>query len=191
MDKIEEILNFWFEGINDQTPINKNAPPFKKWFARDPKFDQLIRGKFEKDLQAAQKGSFKSLENSPQGALALILLFDQFSRNIYRNSSQAFAYDLLALKLAREMVNTGGDKELPLIYRVFVYMPFMHAEDLEIQELGVKCFEELAAQSKKISPQNTHYFEYNLSYSQKHRDIIQRFGRFPYRDVIGQSGSFF
>lgn len=184
MDKIKEILDFWFEGIDDKTPINKNASPFKKWFVKDPKFDQLIRDKFEKDLEAAQEGIFKSWENSPQGVLALILLFDQFSRNLTRDSPRAFACDHLALKLAQEMVKEGTDKDLPLIYRVFVYMPFMHAENLEIQNLGVKCFEELVTDSKKIIPQNTLYFEYNLSYSRKHQEIIQQFGRFPHRNTV-------
>ena len=184
MDKIKAILDFWFEAIDDETPINKNAFPFKKWFVKDRKFDQLIREKFEKDLEAAHEGSFQSWENSPQGSLALILLFDQFSRNLTRDSPRAFACDPLALKLAQEMVKEGRDKELPFIYRVFVYMPFMHAENLEIQNLGVKCFEELVTDSKKMIPQNTPYFEYNLSYARRHRDIIKQFSRFPHRNAL-------
>ncbi len=184
MNKIQEILDFWFEGIDDHTLIDKNNLPFKKWFARNFPFDQEVREKFEQDLQSAKEGQCKSWEDSPSGCLALILLFDQFSRNLFRDSPRAFACDPLALKLAQEMVKEGRDKELPLIYRVFVYMPFMHAEDLLAQEKGVECFEKLVEESKKENPQNTHYFEYNLYYCRKHCDIIKQFGRFPDRDTI-------
>lgn len=184
MDKVRKILDFWFEGINDHTLINRNIAPFKKWFAKNLPFDQEVKTQFQEDLTAAALGKYKSWEASVQGCLALILLFDQFSRNLYRDTPEAFAYDYLALALAKRMVEEGQDKKLPLIYRIFVYMPFMHAEDVKIQELSLRFFEDLVAESKKKIPLHTPYFEYSLSYAQRHYDIIKQFHRFPHRNGI-------
>lgn len=179
----DDILAFWFHGITDATPINKNKPPANQWFVKNSRFNDEIRQRFEADWHKARAGELKDWGGSPRGTLALVILFDQFPRNMFRNSSQAFATDVLALDLASRSIREGADQKLALIERVFLYMPFMHAEDLKAQEEGVRCFQNLIEESKNKSPHNTHYFEYNLSFARRHRDIIAQFGRFPHRNA--------
>ena len=184
MNRIDDILNFWFEGIDDKTSIDKKASPFKKWFAKDEKFDREIRQRFEEDLIRAQKGEYKSLEDSGPNRLALIILFDQFSRNMYRNTPKMFEADSFALDLTLRSIKDFRDQQLQLIERVFLYMPLEHAEDLTAQNLSLKCFQNLIDESKLKTPQNTSYYEYTFNYAKKHHAIIEKFGRFPHRNSI-------
>ncbi|MCK5180691.1 MAG: DUF924 family protein, partial [Candidatus Omnitrophica bacterium] len=105
MDKIDIILNYWFEGVNDATAIDKKALPFAKWFIKDKKLDEEIREQFESDLMKAADGEYKDWEGSAKGHLALILLYDQFSRNIYRDTPRMYAYDALALDLTLRTID--------------------------------------------------------------------------------------
>lgn len=180
----KDILTFWFSFLTDATPIDKKLPPAKLWFNGGRAFDEEIRQKFLRDYLMARAGEYKEWEATARGRLALILIFDQFSRSMFRGTPQAFETDAQALELAQRSVKDGKDKELTCIERVFVYMPFMHAESLDIQELGIKSFFALIEESKTKSPHNTAYFQYNLNYAKQHRDIIARFGRFPHRNAV-------
>lgn len=184
MDKIAEILDFWFEGIDDKTPINKGASPFNKWYKKDEKFDLEIRQRFEADFLKAKQGGYKSWEDSGPGRLALIILFDQFSRNMYRGSPKMFEMDSLALDLALRSIKDFRDQQLQIIDRVFLYMPLQHAENRATQELSLKQFQSLTEESKLKTPHNTAYYEYTFDYAKQHRAIIERFGRFPHRNGI-------
>ena len=184
MTRPNDILAFWFQNIDDQTTIPKKNPPASRWFAKDKQFDDEIRNKFSADLERAGEGEYRDWEGFARGRLALVLLFDQFSRNIYRDTPTMFAHDALALDLTMRSIHEKKDRELPLIYRIFFYMPLMHAEDGSMQELSVQCFLSVVEESKTICPYNTSYFEYNWSYAKQHRDIIARFGRFPHRNKI-------
>ena len=104
--------------------------------------------------------------------------------SMFRGTPQAFETDGLALELSKRSIKDGKEKELMLIERVFLYMPFMHAESLDAQELGIKSFFGLIEESKAKASPNTAYFQYNLTYAKQHRDIIARFGRFPHRNTI-------
>jgi len=177
-------LNYWFEGVNDSTLINKKALPFKKWFIKDKKVDEGIREQFEPDLTKAADGEHKDWEESAKGRLALIILYDQFSRNMYRDMPRMYAYDALALNLTLRTIDQRRDYELSLIQRVFLYMPLMHFEDPTLQQLSVRCFTNLVEESKAKTPDNTHYYEYTLKYAREHHDTVIRFGRFPHRDAI-------
>jgi uncharacterized protein (DUF924 family) len=95
-----------------------------------------------------------------------------------------FGCDAKAVELAKQTIMEGKDADLPLIYRVFLFMPLMHAEDLDDQELGVRIFRDLVDLSRRICPENTSYYEYTLDYAVRHRDIIKRFGRFPHRNAL-------
>lgn len=183
-DKIDIILNYWFDSIDDSTAIDKNTLPFKKWFTKDTKTDEEIRRWFEEDLIKAAGGEYKDWEDSPQGRLALILLYDQFSRNMYRETEKMYAYDVLALELTLRTINQAKEQDLTLIRRAFLYMPLMHSEDPEIQQLSVEYFNKLVEESKIEIPANTHYYEYTLKYAQEHCNTVTQFGRFPYRDAI-------
>jgi uncharacterized protein (DUF924 family) len=184
MASAQEILEFWFEHLDDSQKIHHSLPHVRKWFTKNAQFDNTIRERFETDLINARQGQYKAWEHSAIGCLALILLFDQFSRNLYRNTPAMFATDSVALDLTRRCIEEGLDNQLPLIYRVFLYMPLMHAEDLEVQELSMKAFQILVDESKLKSPQSVPYFEYTLAYAKRHRDIIKQFGRFPHRNKI-------
>ena len=184
MDKIQDILHFWFEGLNDTVQIDKNAPVVKKWFIKNTQFDQDIKNKFEKTLIEAKQGQHRDWEQNASGRLALVILFDQFSRNIYRASPGAFETDSRALQLTLKSIDNKKDQEFELIERLFLYMPLMHAEDLNIQKTSVEKFTQLTQESKTKSPPNTSYYMSTLDYAQRHCQIIERFSRFPHRNEV-------
>lgn len=164
----QDILDFWF-GPEDSEAFTK---PQEKWFKKDPQFDEAIRENFAPLLEAFKQGSLDAWRADPWGALALILLLDQFPRNLFRGSDESFAYDGTALALAKEALEKGFDQEVPPVQRVFYYLPFEHSEVLEDQERSVKLFEVLEKDLPGF-----------LTYAQQHYDIIKRFGRFPHRNV--------
>ena len=187
-EKIKEILSYWFHGIDDQTPADRNTLPFKKWFLKDEKVDEEIRRLFEADLTKASQGAYKNWEESVEGRLALILLYDQFSRNMYRGMEKMYAFDALAVELTLRTVDQGKDRGLMLIQRAFLYLPLMHFEDLALQQMSVDFYTKLVEESKVKNPGNTPYYEYTLKYAQEHYDTIEEFGRFPHRDAILKRG---
>lgn len=184
--RVQEILDFWFGGLTDADRIYQGHPVARYWFNPNDDFDRQIRERFESDVEAAAEGTYETWINDPHGRLALIILTDQFSRNLYRNTPRMYATDAMALELSQRCLSGGADRKLMLVERLFVYMPFMHSEDLSVQKFSLKCFEQLAAESKRICPQNTHYYANTLKYAQKHHDDIARDGRFVYRDKILQ-----
>lgn len=186
MNSIDKIFRFWFHSLTDEIPIDKKSPPVSLWFNGGKSFDDEIRQKFLKDYLRARAGEFKEWEASARGRLALVIIFDQFSRNMFRNTPQAFETDALALELTQRSIKDGKDKELKLIERVFLYMPLMHAESFDAQEEGVRYFESLVEESGTKALHNEFYFKYNLAYARGHCDIIARFGRFPHRNKVLQ-----
>ena len=157
----EEVLTFWFE----------ETKPYQ-WYRRDDAFDASIRNRFEKLHQQAATGELDSWAGNARSAFALILILDQFSRNLFRDTPQAFSCDDLALAAARDAIARGFDKQFGDRERAFFYMPFMHAEDLAAQEECVA----LCRDHMEGSDNEPHAIE--------HRDIIERFGRFPHRNKI-------
>ena len=184
MSSSEDILDFWFEGVDDATPIDKHKRPFQKWFTKDALLDREIRERFESDLNGALAGEYKEWEQAPRDALALILLCDQLTRNMYRDTPKMFAGDVLAQELALRLTSGQKERTLNFIERVFVYMPLMHAEAIKAQRLSVGYFAELVEESKKNNPGNTHYYSYSWDYANRHYAIIERFGRFPHRNAV-------
>lgn len=180
----EDIIRYWFEEITDRDAFNKNKSPFSKWFSGGKRIDEEISQRFAEDLRKAKRGAYDSWQQTPRGCLALIILFDQFSRNIYRHTPEMYAADTRAFDLAMRMLQDGTVEELELIHRVFVCMPLMHTEDLAAQLRSVEEFTRIVELSRLKCPQNTSYFEYNLKYAYQHKDDIFRFGRFPYRNAV-------
>lgn len=170
MSGIEQILDFWF---NDP-----QAPPGtrKVWFAKDPKFDQLIRSRFQNDYHAAAAGQLDQWQESPQGCVALILLLDQFPRNMFRDTPTAFDTDPQALAVTERAIKRGFDQKLPSLQRWFLYIPLMHSENLNHQNQSVQLF----AQLRDQNPETASAF----SYAVRHQEVIERFGRFPHRNKI-------
>ncbi|GAB3022516.1 DUF924 family protein [Bowmanella dokdonensis] len=177
--QIERIYQFWFGEISDEL-----APKEKQqlWYASTKRLDKQIEAEFSELLTEAAEGKHDDWKDSAKGRLALILLFDQFSRNIYRGKPQAFAFDSLALALCNEGREKQQDKQLSLVERLFFYHPLEHAEDLPSQECCVELFQMLAEQYPDGAQ---HQAAANaLKYAIEHRDIIARFGRFPHRNEV-------
>ena len=159
------ILDFWRE-----------AGP-EKWFAKDEAFDAEIRRHFLAEVEAAARGELSAWEETPEGVYALLLLLDQFPRNLYRGSPQAFAADPLALAVAERAIARGFDRAFENPERRFIYMPFMHSEDLADQQRCIALCE--AADDPE-----------GVKFAVIHRDIIRDFGRFPHRNpVLGRQSS--
>lgn len=154
---------------HDITGFWRVAGP-KKWFAKNPNFDSAIQLKFEPVHYMAALGRHDKWMESAEGSLALLILLDQFPRNMWRNTGHAFATDGKARQIARHAVATGQDLEIEPALRTFCYLPFEHSEDMADQDESVRLFTALADPD-------------TLTYAQLHRDIIVRFGRFPHRNA--------
>ena len=143
---------------------------FKAWFSKDEDFDDRFRSRFAQAHEAAVRGELAGWEASPEGALALILLLDQFPRNCFRDTSRMFASDALAVVAADRAIAAGHDLAIEPELRAFFYLPYEHAEDLALQDKSVELTRPLGGEW--------------LRYAEVHRDIIQRFGRFPHRNKL-------
>jgi len=154
------LINFWFNDIEE-----------KRWWVKDRGFDAQIRDRFGGLHHSANACELYEWRKSPVGRLAEIIVLDQFSRNIFRDTPEAFASDALALVLAQAAIATGDDMLLNETQRCFLYMPFMHSESLKIHDVALGLF-------KKNCPES------NFNFEVKHRDIIAKFGRYPHRNSI-------
>lgn len=173
MSRADVILSFWFAQPQDNEEYYEERRQL--WFASNPQIDQDIRDRFLADYQAAYEGRLNEWEQAPQTTLALLLLFDQFPRNMFRGQSQAFATDAQARRLTFKLLQTGEASKLLPVEQMFVYMPLMHSEELVDQQQSVTLFRQLAQQHPPLD---------SVTYAVKHQEIIERFGRFPHRNVI-------
>src|SRR5512146_1558341 len=169
MDRVDKILDFWFGDGTD--PEHE-----RRWFAQDAAFDQACRAGFLADHERAARGELDSWKHEPSGTLALILLLDQFSRNIFRGMPRAFATDPKALETAKYGVGRGFDLTLAPLRRPFIYLPFQHSENLDDQRESVKLFHKLAAEHPAMAG--------HVEYAEDHMEVIRRFGRFPHRNAV-------
>ncbi len=174
-----QVLDFWFGTKEDDAEI-ANAQA-SLWWSKNPKVDAEVRARFETAVAAAASERLVGWDQAPPGELARIILLDQFPRNIYRDTPQAFAYDSLALARAQEGLARGSDRHLRPVQRVFFYLPLEHAEDLAHQERSVALFERLI---KTVRKDQRETFAGFLDYAVRHREIIERFGRFPHRNAV-------
>ena len=156
----QEIIDFWFEDIDKSL-----------WWAKSVEFDQLIAARFATVHAKAIRCELFGWRQFPEGRLAEIIVLDQFSRNMYRDSALAFANDALALALAQEAITAGADKVLTPVQNGFLYMPFMHSESMVIHEVAVELYKNSQVQA---------FYDFEI----KHQNIIQQFGRYPHRNSI-------
>ncbi|VVD70017.1 DUF924 family protein [Pandoraea anhela] len=167
----QAVLDFWF-GAPDAEAYGMARP---EWFRKSDAFDDEIRTRFGALHAQAVAGELRDWADTPLGACALIVVLDQFSRNLFRHQAQAFAGDAQALTVARRLVEAGDDHRLPTAqHRVFVYLPFEHDESLESQHVSLALYEQLAQASGLVD---------NLDYARNHAVIIERFGRYPHRNA--------
>jgi uncharacterized protein (DUF924 family) len=180
-EKQARILDFWFGELRE----GEVPPPelSRMWWAKDQKTDDYIRNNFESPLINAREDRLREWEKTPRGTLALIILLDQFSRNILRDTPGAFSQDPQALGKAAKGIEKGFDKVLHPVMRVFFYMPFMHSENLEMQERSIELF---GAMEREFTspPELAKMLSSNRDYAERHYAIIKRFGRYPHRNVI-------
>jgi uncharacterized protein (DUF924 family) len=169
----QDVLDFWFLPEGSEGHGAQRA----EWFRKDDAFDAAIHERFAPLVEQAVAGGLREWDQQgPTGVLARILLLDQFTRNAYRGTPASFAGDALALAAAKQLVDSGADRQLTPLQRWFAYMPFEHAEDAAMQEQSVALF-------TRLSEQNPGY-EGVLDYAHRHRGVIARFGRFPHRNPI-------
>jgi uncharacterized protein (DUF924 family) len=173
----EKILDFWFGNI-DRTAAPDNDKQ-TLWFKKSDETDQEIREKFSADLDALKAGKYENWSNDPDRCLALIILTDQFTRNIFRNSPESFAYDPIALKNALLAIEKGYDQQYHLNKRFFFYMPLEHSEDIAIQKKNLQLFQEMVDTSPEDQKKQMAFFK---DYADQHYKIIEEFGRFPHRN---------
>ncbi|MBT0959917.1 DUF924 family protein [Denitromonas iodatirespirans] len=171
-DTAREILDFWFGAPGSAEHGQQRA----LWFEKRDSTDAAIRSRFAAVVEQALAGGLADWDASAHGALARILLLDQFTRNIFRNTPRAFAGDALALAAADALIARGGDNTLMPVERIFAYLPFEHAEDIAAQDRAVALFDALKAAHPG--------FETTYDYALRHQAVIARFGRFPHRNAI-------
>ena len=155
-----DVLKFWFDDLS-----------MEDWFRSDAELDATIGDKFRDTLESAAAGELDSWRTDADGALAEIITLDQFSRNIYRNTPRAFAQDPMALTLAQVAIASGFDKEMDSQKQMFLYMPFMHSESRMIHTRALELFSRPG-------------LEHSLDFAKQHKAIVDRFGRYPYRNEI-------
>ncbi len=166
----EEVVDFWF-GREDEPGYGEFR---EAWFRKDPEFDQQIRDRFEDLYEAAATGELDDWKKEARSCLALVILLDQFPRNMFRGDPRSYATDRKAQETAGYAVDRALDRELPPFQRMFLYMPFMHSEDLAHQRRSVELFRALGGEGEEAPSY----------YAVRHMEIIERFGRFPHRNEI-------
>ncbi len=175
--KAQKVLQFWFGDLatEDTYPEVKA----KKWFKEGASWDEEIRENFSDIYSKAIQEQLMHWKDSPEGCLALIIVLDQFSRNLFRNQAECYAQDEKSLVLTLEGIKNKWDEELKPVERVFFYMPLMHAENYNLQEKSVNLYTQLA---DTCPPAIEIPIRQTLEFAVKHKNIIEQFGRFPYRN---------
>jgi len=169
--RVDEILDFWF-GSPQSADYGKER---SFWFTKKLEFDQQLRDRFLSTYEQAATGELDSWENSPRSCLALLLLLDQFPRNMFRGTPKSFATDAKARAIANNAVSKGFDQDLLPVQRWFIYLPFEHSENLADGQRCVDLFSTLTGDPDSAA---------TIDYALRHKSVIERFGRFPHRNKI-------
>jgi len=185
MVQAEDVLSFWFGPAEPGGWCGKEVS--QRWYKKDEAFDRAIEQKFRATHEAAVAGSCDAWLASPDGCLAVVILLDQFSRNMFRGTPGMFASDVQALEIAKEGMKRGDHLRLEGHRRSFFYMPLMHSEALADQEECVRLFAEMVEATMDSGPSRV---EGSLDFAKRHRDIVLQFGRFPHRnEVLGREST--
>lgn len=174
MERVAEILRFWFGDPEDAA--GEYGQQRQVWFKKDPAFDDTIRQEFLGGVEQAMGGALEAWREQPRPCLALVLLLDQFPRNLFRGTARSFAGDRTALATAYHALDRAYDQQVLPVERMFFYLPLEHSENLADQDRSVDLFQALHAAHPE--------FDNTLDYALRHREVIQRFGRFPHRNEI-------
>jgi len=190
VDEARQVRQFWFGAL----PMSAQELQRREqlWFAAGPpelrrQCDELIGARFAGMIERAARGELASWADSPRRRLSLLILLDQFPRNIYRGTARAFAHDSQALGLALSGMQSAADGALDVVERIFFYMPLQHAEAREVQDESVAAYRRLLTEAP---PELRGAFESALQSAQLHRSLIEQFGRFPHRNrALGRSAT--
>lgn len=177
--RAEKVLDFWFRDSVQSDDAIKGR--MSVWFGSDQQVDDAIELRFASLMESAREGGLQSWRDLPRGRLALVLLFDQFPRNVYRGTANAFATDDAALELCLKSIDDSRLLEISPIEQVFLLMPLQHTESETLQERSVREFDRLL---ERIEPERRQYFKGFADYARLHCDIVKRFGRFPHRNAV-------
>lgn len=184
-DRIQKVLDLWFPEREYGAPQIDGR--MDMWFGNSDELDARLHIEFSEEIQNASDERLSHWAADPKGRLALIILIDQFRRNVYRGTARAFSHDKMALRLSVEGIVQKLDKQLSSIERVFFYMPLQHAESLRIQQKSVQVFQRLA---NAVTPTLKETFETFAQFAELHHDIIAQFRRFPHRNkVLGREST--
>jgi uncharacterized protein (DUF924 family) len=188
------ILEYWFSSLDDAASLDRQSEPFgtcfARWYGKKPAIDDEIRARFEPVLLAVTGSGGRwdrelaDWQKESLGLLSLVLLLDQFPRNMYRDSARMYAHDDLALSVTTLAIREYEARPLSLVQRMFLYVPLMHSENLTIQQAMVARFEGLVELAALRSPHNQAFFQFALDYARRHLRVVETFGRFPHRNVI-------
>ena len=182
----QTVLDYWFADA-ETAKAEDLKPHFQRWFQGGKDVDKEIKTKFGKAVKQAAGEDLATWENSTVGTLALIILLDQFTRNVYRGTDKAFAYDTKALRLTQKLIESGEDKNLPWPQRGFVYMPMQHSEDKDMQAKGIEAY--LGLVDDTLGDLKNVVTGFLLS-AREHKAIVDKFGRFPHRNkVLGRENT--
>lgn len=174
----KNVLDFWFG--NRPVSLDDHQSRMKIWFSSDADFDYDIERRFGKLVSTARRGAFDSWSEDPENCLALILILDQFPRNLYRGQAGAFSSDKVALTLTQGLISSGAIDHMGCSEQGFALMPYQHSEDFDVQEEGLQAYKRLA---EKAPAEWRSLMDGYASFAKQHLDIIQRFGRFPHRNA--------
>lgn len=170
--RARDVIDFWFAPPGDPEHNRTRAV----WFKKVDALDAAIHTRFGGLIEEALVGSLAAWAATPEGALAKIIVLDQFTRNAFRNTPKSFAGDARALAVAKALVESGADRTRPGVHRQFIYLPFEHAEDLATQEESLRLFRSLAADEPELAGL--------VTWAERHHTIVARFNRFPHRNKI-------
>jgi len=176
---VSRVSSFWFKGLGESPGAVKELMGL--WFGGGSEIDSKIRELFGEDVEAAGKGAYSELESSADGTLSLIILLDQFTRNVFRGTPDMFKYDGEARRLAHHAVDRGFDQTVGIAKRLFFYLPFEHAEDRDLQAKCVDLFKKMHDEASEDEKQLAASF---LEFAIRHQTPVDKFGRFPHRNAI-------
>ena len=182
MSTAGDILGFWFDQASDEAVINRAHPCYGRWFAGGAAIDEQIVRRFGADVDAARRGDYDDWKRERDGALAFIILTDQFPRHIYRQDARAFDSDRAAFALATELVQCGADENYPLVQRVFLYLPLQHSEAIRDHEVAMERYTRLVVLAAERGLAISSFCQAALVAEVEHIDTLRQFGRYCYRN---------
>ena len=183
VELMQQTHYFWFGALKDPNEA-ADEEKMKLWFGFSSEMDEIVKKRYSQTLEDANNGKLDAWQESSQGTVTLIVILDQFSRQIHRKDEKAFSYDAKALAIAEAAVTRGQDKNMHMLEKIFCYMPYQHSEEMAMQEKSVALFESLLSHASKDQYE---FATKGLKMAREHKDIISQFGRYPHRnEVLGR-----